>query len=460
MAGDFDLYYADNPWTTLNKNQRDWIDPDLTWMYRRRSTFAPTVTYARDLSRMHTTRLVVSQLLDPHPNTTPLSARQIWMPASRIDSRAREIRFARYGGKMAYHKYDDMITYWQVDGRQGLRNISKRSLGVHMVDVLDMLVRNAYIAGAWKTGYTVFEGGATNFGNITTADRFDPSTAADIALGMKYREVPGALGPDGQRNAMVAFTSPGVIYDIKKDDDWKDISLYAQPGNVLNGEVGTFENTRYIEDPRMTLWNCGPIIARAPVILPINGGDGSPDPEGGETTKVDGTWMVGQAESPDIKHYIQLGEFSDGSLDDIKENDMLTIHTMTTDTYGVVGGVNFQEGKLHNRRLVAIDRVNGRLAFDTPIMEDFAVQINGGVYAYVSKGSHIHGTIFVGARDGLAAGVGQSPKTYELDPIDDWKSIFRFSWDTWVGYQPWNPEVFEVVFSAGTVRLKGPKVIQ
>lgn len=454
-AGDFDLFYADNPWTTLNKNQRDWLDPTLTYMYKRRSIFQPTISYARDLSRLNTTRLTVTQLMDPHPNIQALGARQIWLSAMRIDSRARDITMARYGGKTAYHKFDDMVNFWKASPIGGLRQICNRSLGVHMVDVLDLLVRNAYIAGALQTGYVIYEGQATNFNTITPNDVFDPSTAADISLGMKYREVPGALGPDGQRNAMVAFTSPGVTFDIKKDEEWIDVRKYASPGSFLNGEVGTYENTRYVEDPRLTLWNCGPLIARAPVIEPINAGDGAPDPD---TTRVDGVWQVGQT-TTGIKHYVQLGVFAVGAIADLAVNDIVSIHFTTTNAYGVPNGVQFQEGALHNLRIVAIDVGNGRITFDRPVMEDFTVQAQGR-YAWLTKATHVHATIFVGARDGLMAGVGQSPKTYAPPPIDDFESIYRFSWDSWIGYQPFNPDVWEVVFSSGTVRMKGPKVRQ
>jgi hypothetical protein len=38
--------------------------------------------------------------------------------------------------------------------------------------------------------------------------------------------------------------------------------------------------------------------------------------------------------------------------------------------------------------------------------------------------------------------------------------VQRFSWDGYFGYQPYAPEVFEVVFTAGTTRLKGAAGVQ
>ena len=66
----------------------------------------------------------------------------------------------------------------------------------------------------------------------------------------------------------------------------------------------------------------------------------------------------------------------------------------------------------------------------------------------------------MGGPQAIVAGVAQPPQFYELDPIDDFKAIYRFSYDQYMGYQPFRPEVFEVVFSAGTTRIKGRAAVQ
>jgi hypothetical protein len=97
---------------------------------------------------------------------------------------------------------------------------------------------------------------------------------------------------------------------------------------------------------------------------------------------------------------------------------------------------------------------------DQPVLVDFATDLGGGVYAYVTKARNIHATILVGGPQAIVSGVAQQPQFYELDPIDDFKAIFRFSFDQYMGYQPYRPEIFEVVFSAGSTRVKGPTVVQ
>lgn len=455
-TGDFDLYYSDNPWETMNKNQRSWIDPVLATQYRLRSTFAPTLTFVRDLKAQRATSLRMTQIMDPHPDTSPLAMRQIWMPASHVDSRERELTFSRYGGKVAYHKYDDLVTYWQLDNQAGLRRIMDRALGIHMMDTLDLLARNAYILGALQTGFNYYAGEATDFDDITPGrDMFDPKIGADIHLGMSYRKVPYALGLNGVRDSIVCFTSPGVVYDIQDDDKWIEAQRYGGNGAMLlNYEAGAYKNVRYVQDPRLTLWNAGTVIAQAPIKTAVNAGDGAP----GAASKVDSVWTVGQS-SAGIVNFLELDAFGTGAITDLAENDIVSVHLTRTAAYGVADGVNPLEGTLHNRRIVSIDAINGTITLDEPIMIDMKTDLGGGVYGYVTKGVNVHASIFVAARDGIAVGVGQSPMTHTPPPVDDFESVYRFSWDAYMGYQAWSPEVFEVVFSSGTVRHKGAKTL-
>jgi hypothetical protein len=99
--GDFDTYYSDEPFSVMDKNQRTWLDPDLIDIWRLRSVFRPILTFTRSLLDVRATSMTVTQLLDPHPDITPLSPRQIWMPSMHIDSRAVEITFQHNGNKIA-----------------------------------------------------------------------------------------------------------------------------------------------------------------------------------------------------------------------------------------------------------------------------------------------------------------------------------------------------------------------
>jgi len=451
---DFDTFYGSNPWANLDKNERRWYDPNLVELYRQRSVFSGTIPFAKDMKSKRSRTMTITQLLDVHPDSSPLSMRQLWMPAAHIDSRAVEVTFNRYGGKVAFHEFDDLITYWKKDNKAGIRRILNGALGHHMIDVLDILARNAYIKGALDSGFNLMSGGGIDFSALGTADVFDPKVAMDVWLGMSYRDVPAAQGVNGAGASILAYTSPGVIHDIQGDDAYKAAVEYANPKMATKYEAGAYKNVRFQQTPKCTLYNCGEIIARAPVSVAISAGDGSPDPT---ATKVDGTYMVGQ---DGMTHYITLGTFTTGLIDDLAVGDVISIHASTTSAWGVTDGVNFQEGKLHNLRIVSIDTDNGRLAFDRPVMVDFTTDLGGGTFAYITKGRHIHTTIFVAAPTGLVSGISVPPRTHTPPPVDDFESIYRFSWDAYLGHQLYQPEVFEVVFSAGSFRYKGNKVIQ
>lgn len=458
-VGDFDTYYSDNPWEVIDKNQRTWYDPDLISLFRQRALFTPTINFVKNLGDVRATKMVMTQLLDPHPDTTELAVRQIWMPASHIDSRQIEIVFNRYGGKVAYTTYDDLVTYWKQNGSAGVRRIMKGALGYHMVDVLDYLARNAYVGGAMDTGYVLYEGSATDFSGVGTTDIFKLDNALDIWLGMTLRNVASALGPNGAANNIICYTSPSVIYDIQKgtgSDEWLAINQYEGRVQLLKYEVGTYKNVRFVQSPKLVLWNCGTLIAQGTVDTAITAGDGAPDPD---ATKVDGVYQVGQT-TAGITNYISVGAWDTGSLSDVDVNDIISIHVTRSSAYGVSNGVDFKEGTLHNRRVVGKSATPDQLILDAPIMVDMSTDLGGGVYAYVTKARNVHASIFVGGPQGIVSGVARAPRFHAPPPVDDFEMVQRFSWDAYMGHQPYAPEVFEVVLSAGTTRVKGAAGVQ
>jgi len=454
MADPITDFYADNPVEVLDHNQRTWYDPDLLSLFKQKALFSNIISYKRNLGDVRATSMVVTQLLGVHANYNSLTARQLWLPAMHIDSRYVTITFDHHGGKVALHEYDDLVTYWKQNNKAGLRALLNGELGQHIIDVHDYLARNAMIAGCLQTtGYTYYAGTATNFNTITSTDLFVPDIAAEIQLGMKYREVAGALNPDGTPGAVACYTTPGVIFDIQKDPDWIDWRKYAAPGALFRYEVGTYKNVRFIESPRLVLWNCGALTFQAKISAAAHAGDGSPNPV---SETVDGVYHVGQT-SNTIVHYLQLAVPDVGVIGDLTAaiNKIVTIHVARTSAFGVTNGVNPFDGRLHNRRIVAVDEGNRQLVLDKPIMEDFATDLGAGCYGYVSVGVNIHSSIFVGAPNAIVTGVAAPIRTHTPPPIDDTESIYRYSWNDRMGHQPYAPEVMEVVFSSGAVRLKG-----
>jgi hypothetical protein len=450
----FDTYYGDNPISALDQNQRDWYHPILDTMFRQTSVFTGLVRHFQNLGSINAKNMTISQLLDVHPGFDPLGLRDIWMPASHVDSRNLVVTFSRYGGKVAFHEYDDIITYWRQNAAGGWASILQGQLGQHMVDVHDLLVRNAFMA----LPFTKIAGGGSDFSDIGTSDLMSLDVADDIWLGMAYRDVPMALNPTlpmGGNGTLLCITTPGVVFDLRQGTTenvkWTPVVKYADPKRILNYEVGQLNGIRYIQSPRAMLWNAGAVIHQFEIADPITAGDGAPDPE---TTKVDGTYYTGQK---GVTHYIQLAT---SDLSGLSVGDIVTIHQDRTSAFGVSNGYDYRDGTAHVRRIVAIDDSADQIVLDKPIMVDFSTAISTGVYGYVTKGRHIHSSTFIGGPDAVVGGIGRAPVVKAPPPVDDFQQVFRFSWNSYEGYNTVKPEVAEVVFSAGSVRVVGDRVVQ
>ena len=93
-------------------------------------------------------------------------------------------------------------------------------------------------------------------------------------------------------------------------------------------------------------------------------------------------------------------------------------------------------------------------------MVDMDTDLGAGVYGYVTKGRHIHTSSYIGGPDAVIGGVGRPPVVKAPPPVDDFEQIQRFSWNAYEGYNNYRPEVAEIVFSAGSIRVTGDKIVQ
>lgn len=442
--------YANHPWAGITTKERMFYDPALRDVYRWRSVFSPYITFQQNLANRAAKNMTVTSLYDIHPDFNRIGLRDMSAPSGHFDSKGQEITFERYGGKVSYHVYDELVTYWQYQGgnMSAVRRIVQDKLGQHMIDVQDMLARNAMLSVPFK----LYAAGASSFAGLSSDDKISTGQLNEIHLGMKYRGVPYAQNLNGSVGTIVCITSPGVIFDLQQQTDpkdWLTPMAYADPSRLLNYEVGTYRNVRFVETPKATLFNAGVVTIQANITSAITAGDGSPDP-GDPTKMVDATWKVGQ---PGATHYVQLDSSTD--MTQFVINDIVSIHVQRTSDFGVSNGVDFRDGKLTNRRIVDIDSTSKRLSFDQPVMVDMNTNLGAGVYGYVTKALHVHSCIFVGGSDGIVMGVGRPPRLHAPGPIDDFDSIWRFSWDSYQGYCNYNPNVLETLFVSASFRQVG-----
>jgi hypothetical protein len=451
----FDSNYPDNPWDGIATNQRTWYDPFLREVFLREAVYGRFATTQYNLAGPGSpvsNDMRITSLIPPHGNFDSIDLRALWSPKSYIDSFERRLSFLHYGGALAFHAFDQLVTYWQKDGVGGLQRIVNNGLGQNMTEQLDKLARNAYLSSP----YALYADGAgTGFDDIVATDYLSTDLVKDIRLGMAERGVPFTTTPNAsyQGATLLCVTTPGAIRDLTSQansefTEFVDVMRYADPSRIVRGEVGAYLGVRFVETPRAILYNCGTISKQCTIDAAANVGDGV-----AYSTAVDGVRYVGQASG--VTNYIQLSDFATG---DFLVNDIITLHTDRTSSFGVANGVDYRDGTLQERRIESVDASTNRITLDYPIMWPLATDLGGGVYGYATKGVHVHTSTFIGGMDGVVLGVGKMPTIHTPRPVDDFEAQYRFSWDAYLKYQVFEPESFEVIFHGGSNRVKGPRV--
>lgn len=465
----FETFYDINPVSVVDQNK--WTDyiPEVALQFRQMPiVYTPLVTWSDRTAQTGASTSVYTELLegDTDFDEIPLTANYINTPHG-VDSRARTLVTSRYGDKVQLHESSNIFQQWKMSGGRDWRPLLRGILGQNVTRKFELLSRNIHLKGP-RTFWTYANGGTapTDWNTIESSDTFQFDIVNEWNLRLGNTGSP--IVPGDMAAAKLAIMPPGVVYDFhsslaaasgNEQSMWRDAQLYA--GRELRYELGSYKGVRFIQVPNdryglnnAVLYNCGPVTKQFGVNAPIYMGDGAPDPE---TTKVDDVWMVGQK---GVTHYVQLEDFG---TTDYAVNDIVTIHTVRTSDYGVTNGVDPLSGKTINRRVIAVDATNNRLAFDRPIMfnytaAEYATSVSGAAgtyYAYVTKARHIGFVLVLGSRGGVMGEVARAIKFYEPKPIDDFESVWRYVWDIVAGYNIWEPNMFECHFCAVSLPKPG-----
>lgn len=455
----FETYYDINPITTVDQNQ--WLDrePLVAEMFRTAPViYTPLIDWTNRSQATGALESRFDELLDGDVNNDDIAFNANYIPEPfGVDSRSRTITVKRYGDKVQYHKSSSYFQQWKLSGGRDWRPILGGLLGANVVKKFEILSRNAFLTS--PSSFWTYGGNATSWANIGSDDKF--SLEMVNAWNLRLGNIGTPVIPGDSAASKIVIVPPGAVYDFQQSLAsastneaalWRDASLYE---GKLKYEIGQYKNIRFVEakndrygiNPNV-LYNCGAITVQKNVTAVINRGDGSPDPE---AEVVDGVWSVGQK---DVQHYIQLEDFG---ANDFAVNDIVTIHTVKTNVFGVTGGVNPLSGMTIYRRVVKVDATNNRLSFDRPIFYPYSTDLNApdGVYAYVTKGKHIGFNLVMGSRGAIMGNVNKPVEFYTPKAVDDFESVWRFSWDTNTGWNLWDPTLFECHFTAVTLPKPG-----
>ncbi len=428
-------FYSDNMWYQLDSLKDVGISMVLAERWRALSlyrAFVPVSVLMRTGSGAIAESMTWKGVFAMEPNNDPVGTRQIWFPSNYSDTYEQSIYFKHFADKVALHKYDHRTQAFLFRGRIGLIPIAKTLLSESITVHLDMKARNAFMQGP----RVYYPAGKSNFSQILDADAFDLAVAREVWRDLTYEDVPLAQSPRGdQVGQMFCVTTPSVIFDILNNagNEWHQVHTYATPEQRLRYEVGMYQNIRYIAARKNVLWNCGDIVHQAVTLQDYGPGDGaSPD-------LVDNVYKVGQdpVNVPGIQQTIQVDSAAGFAL-----HDMVTIHKTRTSDFGTTNGVDYREGNARLRRIVRIN--SNEISFDKPIFDEFPVG------SFITKGLHIHPSVFMAGPEGVVTGVGEPIGVETPPPIDDLMAIYRFVWSGYYDTNLYRPEVFRVTFSGGT----------
>lgn len=115
-------------------------------------------------------------------------------------------------------------------------------LGQHYADRRDSLVRDALLTNT----NIIYSGEVANRAALTADSKFN---VEDIRAAVEILATNKA--PKFDLDAYVCFIHPHQARYLRKDPDWVNVSLYGQPENILNGEIGRIEDVRFIQTTKV-----------------------------------------------------------------------------------------------------------------------------------------------------------------------------------------------------------------
>jgi hypothetical protein len=457
----FEDYYDANPLGAINKNQWTEFDPLINATFQDRAVFTPLVQWA-DMNPNAQLYVTGRELLPGVVNHNSIGLRQKFITAAYVDSRERHIvSAARYGAKVQYDVYDEVINQWRGRGRAGFADgILRNHLSRSILLTHEKLARDATINNC---NVVTYANGATNFAGLSASSdyKFNIQELRDVALRLSVRVKDAMLAwgeydgaPIPGVNDMLVITTPGVIYDLWDQMDSRYMMDLRDLGDtrIINGGIVRYKGWTFAQTWDAALWNSGTITKQVGIQNPVTAGDGAYDPA---VSAVDNTYYVGQ-NSSGVTHYVMTTGFSST---DFVAGDFVSLHTARTSAYGVSNGCDPLDGATVLMEVVHADNSTGELVFRMPVMEDFNVPIQdatlGTVYGYITKAAHVHPVYEIGARGHSLFAIRRGLKLHTPPAIDDFESVVRVSWDEYGQMNKWQGDLHEINYVRATFGNRG-----
>jgi N4-gp56 family major capsid protein len=405
---------------------RAYYEAMLLETLRSNSIFVPYLRRKTDFAARSAGQIIYSEVFDTDPNWEPGSETGIWMEGRHLDSRQVSIPLEIHGDSIKHSDYTELVNFWN---NGDFRGLVRGKLGQNMVDYLDYMARQALLAA--PSAYITYGGDATSRATLVAGDLLDVGLVSLARLHLEERDVPGVKPPDGQSRVVVCLASPRQIYDIKSNvpetgsNRWINAQEYAGSVRLFNGEVGLWDNIRFVKSNRLRLRNYG--VNEAQTTL-----DGATVEGQGAAATVDSVYSVGQSGSTRTVPVVDASVFSVG--------DVVTIHEGSSGDPVVES-----DGTQETRRVVALETTTDEyIVFDKPLLKAHA---SGDL---VTKGVDLHAAIVLGGPS-CVWGIAELPHVLRPPKIDDLMMVNRLSWRHIGAMRQFRPEFQETILTGGTV---------
>lgn len=109
---------------------------------------------------------------------------------------------------------------------------------------LDSITRDVLAGGT----NVIYAGGKKSRKTLTTADTMTVDLIRQAATQLKRMNAKTING------SYVAIIHPDVSHDLKGTKGWIDVHQYADPQAIFKGEIGMYDNVRFVESTEAKIW--------------------------------------------------------------------------------------------------------------------------------------------------------------------------------------------------------------
>jgi N4-gp56 family major capsid protein len=344
-----------------------------------------------DFNARDTKTITFSEVYDLHPAIGQLAEGVPFVEGAYLDGKQTSITVSEHGNVVKTNKFHTSTQFWNSGNFESL---VREKLGRNLVETAEIMARNEMITTKYLR-YSSAGAGATPTSRATVAtdDVFLPDFGDQSKT---YLESRNALGLNDGSNSVVAIVHPMQARDIRKaaGSDWIDVMQYAQPGNMLRGEIGMVWGVRYVKNNFALLRNAGETSNQTTLNGATVKGQGGPD-----------------SDEAGLLNYVAVTDASGFSV-----GDVVTIHKASLGT-----AVLESDETAEHREVIQVDSTNMRLYFDRPLF------LAHPASEYVTVARDLYVAAVIGG-PGLVMGMAAMPSVIVPPVIDDFGRINRVSW--------------------------------